>query len=90
MDVYEIAAQCYPHLIKPPFDEIYEHCGYDCVKFLVQAYYGDTIYIPSLRYVLSDCIDMAIASQCGTLSARKISQMYGVSTKHVKKLIHNS
>lgn len=85
-----VAAEKNPMLIPEPYDAIFDQFGFDGLKLVVDVLGGQSLYVPSLRTVLADCIKAEAAREFreGKHPLAKIAKKYGYTSrllsKHVK------
>lgn len=82
------AASQNAHEILPPYDKIFEAAGYEGLKAFLEAFGGGAVYVPTLRTVLSKCIESEARKELGrNFPISRIARRYGYSARHLRKVL---
>ena len=86
------AADAHVDLIPEPYNELYMALGFDNFKLLFDHFGGQSIYVPSMRSVLSDAIKSQVLAECErrTMTREQIARMYGYTNRYLRKLLDSS
>ena len=78
-------------LIPYPFDEIYKSLGYDSFAVLFDHFGGQSVYVPTMRKVLSDAIKSQALKECkvGLMSSEQVAKKYGYTPRYFKKILNS-
>ena len=77
-----------PKEILPPYDRIYREAGYEGLKAFFDCFGGAAIYVPTLRTVLSKCIEAeARKDRKRNYPVARIARKYGYSIRHLRRLL---
>jgi len=89
MDVNALktAAKKYNHLITPPYNQMMEMDGFEAICAFSKTYSGTSVYIPSLRTIFGQCLDMDMLDNYARTNVRELVQMYGYSERYVRDLV---
>lgn len=76
-------------LISAPYDAIFNVGGFDALAVVLNLLGGRSVYVPTLRSVLSKCIESEAAKDraASRLSVDCIARKYGYSSRHLRKLL---
>ena len=88
-DMMRKAAAANPEAIPQPYSKIYGMAGFDGLVAIFDAFGGTAVYIPSLRSVLSACIEKEAIKelQTGRLPVERVARMYGYTGRHFRKIL---
>jgi len=77
-------------MIPAPYDEIYKVIGYEGFEVLFAYLGSQSLYIPSLRNVLSDAIKTQAAKEleCPSQSLEQVAKKYGYSGRYLRKVMY--
>ena len=84
------AAMLHPSLIMPPYDEIIHQDGYDAICSFVRCFGSSSVYVPSLRSILKQCIEKEIHNRYNGKNLTLLAKDYGFSERHVRNILHQS
>lgn len=77
----------HPHLILPPYDEIFNMDGFDAICKFSQAFSGSNVYVPSLRSIFKDCIEQEIRNSFNGRNISTMAKNFSFSERHIRKMV---
>jgi len=89
MDEKELKATAkkHKHLIMPPYNGMVELDGFEAICAFSKAFSGTTVYVPSLRRIFGQCLDMDMLEHYTRTNVRELVQKYGYSERYVRDLV---
>jgi len=81
------AVTLHKDLVLPPYDEIFGLSGIDAIVAFSRAFSGSSVYVPSLRSIFKNCIDVEIHNQYNGKNIRTLAKDYGLSERYIRNLI---
>jgi len=85
------AAERFPEKAAEPFDKILGLGGLDVVVLLVREYGGSSLYIPSLRSILRDCVKAAALEDAEgrcNVNYTDFAKKYGYSVNQMRSILN--
>ena len=77
-----------PGAIMEPYDRIFAEAGFEGLKVFLETFGGGAVYVPTLRSVLSKCIEVeAKKERENNMPVRQIAKKYGYSVRHLRKVL---
>ena len=89
-DAIKKAADANTDMIPKPFDEIYRALGYEKFAVLFDYFGGRSVYIPTMRNVLSGAIKTQAVKECaaGVSSHEQVAVKYGYTANYFRKVLN--
>ena len=86
----KLAADMNVSKIPAPYDEIYKVIGYEGFVVLFAYLGGQSLYIPSMRNVLSEAIKTQAAKEleCTSYTMEQVAKKYGYSCRYLRKILN--
>jgi len=81
------AAERHPSAILHPFDVLMEQGGFDSLYTLCETLGSTTVYIPSIRRMLMDCLAKEATSEFDGYNYNILAKKYGFSDRHLRRLL---
>ena len=80
----------HPDQIMPPYDVIYNAGGFDGLAATLDLLGGKSVYVPSLRTVLSKCIESEARKEREKthMSLESIARKFGYTRRHLSKILN--
>ena len=85
--VLKLAASKYREHILPPFGDLLDLDGFDAICALTKNFGGSNIYIPTLRTIFKDCIELDIVYKNNNKNLKELAQTYGFSERHIRNVL---
>jgi len=81
------AAEKYQELILQPYDEMMAMDGFEAICAFSKTFSGTSVYVPSLRTIFGQCLEMDILTQHNGTNVRDMVKKYGYSERYVRDLL---
>ena len=77
----------HPHLIKKPYDVIMDIAGFEGINAFSESLGGMTIYIPSMRKIILDCIVEEVRKNYDGKNYNRLADKYGISARQLRRMV---
>jgi len=81
------AAERHPSAILQPYDILMEQSGFDTLYTLWETLGSTTIYVPSIRRMLMDCLAKEAIREFNGYNYKDLAKKYGFSERHLRRLL---
>jgi len=85
----KVAAKKYPEYVLHPYGAMVVMDGFDAVCAFAMEFGSSKIYVPRVRTIFKECIEMDILNQRGKKSIRELAKVYGFSEQHIRNILRN-
>ena len=85
--IKEAALRFQKHILQP-FDEMIKLDTFDSICFFLNEYGGSNVYIPKLKTVFGDCLEMEAARRYNGSNYREIVRLFDFSDRTLQRLIN--
>ena len=81
------AAEQHPSDIMQPYDILMQLSGFDAIYALCENLGGATVYVPSIRKMLMDCLTKEAVREFNGYNYDTLAKKYGFSSRHLRRLL---
>lgn len=81
------AAALHPDKIMQPYGAMMGLNGFDAVCAFAEHLGGLTVYVPSIRTILAQCLEEEVRKDMRSESIRNLSRKYGFTERHLRRIV---
>ena len=85
-DTLREVAEQFPGYVMQPYGAMIWMDGLDAVVHFSQYIGGDTIYVPSVKTIFKEPLELALIKEFTGYNHRELSCKYGFSRRHIERI----